>query len=170
MLRRHQFGTFLGGPVLLPGYNGRNRTFWSFNYEGRREMSESVGTGWFPSPAMRAGDSSQLLSPVDASGVLVRQPIVIYDPQTGTPFPNNVIPQDRINTGAKNLCHNSLSSNSSNAIRWTSQTATLFAFQWSRTHGSFAATTISAARTVLSCVSRGISRPGTVRQSTRTLV
>ncbi len=51
--RRHQFGTFLGGPVLLPGYNGRNRTFWSFNYEGRRELSESVATGWFPSAAMR---------------------------------------------------------------------------------------------------------------------
>ncbi len=56
-LRRHQFGTFLGGPVLLPGYNGRNRTFWSFNYEGRREMSESVATGWFPSAAMRPGIS-----------------------------------------------------------------------------------------------------------------
>jgi hypothetical protein len=31
-LRRHQFGTFLSGPVVLPGYDGRNRTFWSFNY------------------------------------------------------------------------------------------------------------------------------------------
>ncbi len=102
-LRRHQFGTFLGGPVLLPGYNGRNKTFWSFNYEGRREMSESVATGWFPSAAMRGGDFSQLLNPVDSSGKLVRQPIVIYDPQTGTPFPGNVIPPNRISTGAKNL-------------------------------------------------------------------
>ena len=62
-LRRHEFGTFLGGPVLLPGYNGRDRTFWSFNYEGRRELSESVATGWFPSAAMRSGDF-WLLNPV----------------------------------------------------------------------------------------------------------
>lgn len=102
-LRRHQFGTFLGGPVMLPWYDGRNRTFWSFNYEGRREMSESVATGWFPSAAMRNGDFSELLNPVDASGALVRQPIAIYDPLTGQPFAGNVIPQNRINTGAKNL-------------------------------------------------------------------
>jgi hypothetical protein len=102
-LRRHQFGTFLGGPVLLPGYNGRNRTFWSFNYEGRRELSESVATGWFPSNTMRAGNFSELLNPVDSSGRLIRQPILIYDPQTGSPFPGNVIPAMRINAGAKNL-------------------------------------------------------------------
>jgi hypothetical protein len=36
-LRRNQFGTVLSGPVVLPGYNGRNRTFWAFDYEGRRE-------------------------------------------------------------------------------------------------------------------------------------
>ena len=28
--RRNLFGVFLGGPVIVPYYNGRNRTFWSF--------------------------------------------------------------------------------------------------------------------------------------------
>lgn len=102
-LRRHQFGTFLSGPVRLPFYNGQNRTFWSFNYEGRREMSESVGTGWFPSTNMRNGDFSELLSPTDLTGRLTRQPILIYDALNGVPFAGNVIPASRINAGAKNL-------------------------------------------------------------------
>ncbi|MGH9338493.1 MAG: TonB-dependent receptor domain-containing protein [Acidobacteriota bacterium] len=101
--RRHQFGAFLSGPVILPGYDGSNRTFWSFNYEGRRELNESVDTEWFPSDAMRTGDFSELLNPVDAEGNLIRAPILIYDPLTGEPFPNNVIPQDRLNPGALNL-------------------------------------------------------------------
>src|SRR5207245_4086173 len=42
-LRRNQFGGFLSGPVYLPRvYNGKNRTFWSFNYEGMRLTQESV--------------------------------------------------------------------------------------------------------------------------------
>ncbi len=34
----NQYGASLGGPVLLPGYNGRNRTFFFVNYEGYREV------------------------------------------------------------------------------------------------------------------------------------
>ncbi|HWB98596.1 MAG TPA: carboxypeptidase regulatory-like domain-containing protein, partial [Bryobacteraceae bacterium] len=101
--RRNQFGAFLSGPVMLPHYDGRNRTFWSFNYEGRRELSQSVQTGWFPSTAMRDGDFSQLLNPVGANGRLLRAPILIYDQLTGMPFAGNVIPQSRINAGSKNL-------------------------------------------------------------------
>ena len=32
-LRQHQFGGSLGGPVRLPRYDGRNRTFYFFSYE-----------------------------------------------------------------------------------------------------------------------------------------
>src|SRR5207253_1669291 len=35
-LRQNDFGGTLGGPVLLPRYNGRNRTFFFFSYEGLR--------------------------------------------------------------------------------------------------------------------------------------
>jgi hypothetical protein len=36
-LRRNQFGTWLAGPVILPGYNGKDRTFWStMKASGRR--------------------------------------------------------------------------------------------------------------------------------------
>ena len=36
-LRQNQFGGVIGGPVYIPKhYDGRNRTFFMFNYEGRR--------------------------------------------------------------------------------------------------------------------------------------
>ena len=97
--RRNQFGAFAGGPVFIPKlYNGRNRTFWSFNYEGRREMSETPTTAWFPNTAMKNGDFSSLLVPFGS-----RNLTVIYDPTNGgLPFPNNVIPATRINPGVKN--------------------------------------------------------------------
>jgi hypothetical protein len=35
-LRYNDFGGTIGGPIRLPGYNGRNRTFFFFSYEGTR--------------------------------------------------------------------------------------------------------------------------------------
>ena len=98
-LRRNVYGVYLGGPVMIPKlYDGKNRTFFSYNYEGRHEISESPTTGWFPTDAMKAGDFSSLLNRPNN-----RAPVVIYDPTTGTPFPNNVIPANRINAGAQTL-------------------------------------------------------------------
>jgi hypothetical protein len=102
--RQQHFGAFLSGPVYLPGYDGRNRTFWSFNYEGRRRLTESTQTQWYPSEAMRGGDFSELMNPVDPNtGRAVRAPTLIYDFLTGDPFPDNIIPANRINAGARNL-------------------------------------------------------------------
>lgn len=102
--RQQHFGAFLSGPVYLPGYDGRNRTFWSFNYEGRRRLTESTQTQWYPSEAMRRGDFSELMSPINPStGRAVRTPILIYDFLTGEPFTGNVIPVNRLNPGAMNL-------------------------------------------------------------------
>jgi len=71
----HQFGGTAGGPVFLPRpgeggssiYDGRNRTFWYFYYEGQRNATPST-TGDFgfvsvPTPKMRVGDFSELLQP-----------------------------------------------------------------------------------------------------------
>ncbi|HKG97899.1 MAG TPA: TonB-dependent receptor [Pyrinomonadaceae bacterium] len=108
-LRRNQFGAWLAGPVLLPGYKGRNRTFWSFNFEGTRETQESVQqASWYPQ-AFRNGDFSALLTPLVRNGVPVRAPTIIYDPLTGEPFRDaqgnitNVIPPSRINKNAQNF-------------------------------------------------------------------
>jgi hypothetical protein len=98
-LRRNQFGAFLGGPLI------RNKTFWSFNYEGRRQMQESVGTAWWPNQEFRQGDFSALLTPAinPASGNPYRAPIIIYDPLTGQPFQDNRIPASRLHAGAQNV-------------------------------------------------------------------
>lgn len=38
-LRQHQFGGDVGGPVRIPGvYNGKDRTFFFFNYQGQRQV------------------------------------------------------------------------------------------------------------------------------------
>jgi hypothetical protein len=104
-LRRNQFGAVVSGPVMLPGYNGRNRTFWAFNYEGRRETKEGVQSAFFPPDAFRQGDFSALLSPGlnPTTGRPLRAPIVVFDPMTGEPFPGNVIPATRIHPGARKV-------------------------------------------------------------------
>src|SRR5262249_22634244 len=35
-LKRNQFGGTIGGPIVLPGYNGRDRTFFFAGYQGTR--------------------------------------------------------------------------------------------------------------------------------------
>jgi hypothetical protein len=98
---QNQFGANLGGPVVIPHvYDGRNKTFFFFNWESFRLRQGQTYVTTVPTPAERAGDfSAAYLS----AGVLDK----IYDPQTSTPdpgnpgqyvrqqFPNNIIPQSR---------------------------------------------------------------------------
>jgi carboxypeptidase family protein len=58
---RHQFGGSLGGPVRLPHYNGRNRTFFFANYEGLRQNGGDNRITTVPPDAFWAGDFSSLL-------------------------------------------------------------------------------------------------------------
>ena len=81
--KRNQFGAGAGGPVLLPGYNGRNRTFIFGAYEGTRVVKGITQLTTLPSTALRAGDFT-------GAGQVV-------DPATGAPFPGNVIPANRRN-------------------------------------------------------------------------
>jgi hypothetical protein len=78
-LDQKQFGFVVGGPVLLPGYNGRNKTFFLVNYEGMRREVGSQDFLRVPLPEELAG----------------RFTTTIIDPVTGQPFPNNTIPQSR---------------------------------------------------------------------------
>ncbi|MFN0172391.1 MAG: carboxypeptidase regulatory-like domain-containing protein [Bryobacteraceae bacterium] len=106
-LRRNQFGAWLAGPVMLPKYNGKDKTFWSFNYEGVRQTQESVQQAfWFPEE-FRRGDFSALLTPLIRNGVPIRAPIIVHDPVTGEPFRDsagritNIVPASRINQNAQ---------------------------------------------------------------------
>jgi len=88
---RNEFGGSVGAPVLLPGFNGRNRTFFFFSYEGLRERSPRVNSMIVPTAAQRGGDF----------GAVTQQ---LIDPLAGgAPFPNNQIPAARITDTSKAL-------------------------------------------------------------------
>jgi hypothetical protein len=112
VLKQHDFGVSLGGPVRIPWiYNGTNKTFffgsaeWFRNRSGANSFVTSV-----PTPEMYTGDFSRW---VDPSG----KQQIIYDPATTRanpaynsalpvsetnprfirdPFPGNKIPTNRI--------------------------------------------------------------------------
>ncbi len=102
--KQHEGGFTAGGPVLLPGYDGHNKTFFFSSlglFYSRVGSSGNLIT--VPTEAFKAGDFSGL---VDSQG---RQ-IPIFDPATTRPdgaggfvrdqFPNNKIPANRISPGA----------------------------------------------------------------------
>ncbi len=97
----NRYGGAAYGPVLIPRlYNGKNRTFWAYGYEGFIRPSVERGNWFFTVPTLkqRQGDFSDLL----AVGTVYQ----IYDPATTQPapggrfsrqpFPGNVIPRSRL--------------------------------------------------------------------------
>ena len=87
----NQFGGSLNGPVRIPGlYDGRNRSFFHFGYDGSRWVRNNPQLGTIPTARMKTGDFSEL-------------PQRIYDPASAavasqrTPFANNQIPASRFN-------------------------------------------------------------------------
>jgi hypothetical protein len=88
-------GFTIGGPVVLPKYDGRGKTFFFYSFEGLKSGIPVSSGERAPTALERGGDFSQ-------SGA------VIYDPLTSVggvpqPFPNNVIPANRMDPVARNL-------------------------------------------------------------------
>ncbi len=96
-LKRNQFGATIGGPVLIPSvYNGKDRTFFFFSYQGTRQSVATPGSlAIAPSNAMKQGDFSGWLN---SSGVGA-----IKDPLSNGFFPNNQIPVSRFDPVAAKL-------------------------------------------------------------------
>jgi outer membrane receptor protein involved in Fe transport len=102
----NQPGVEVDGPVFLPKlYDGRNRTFFMYNWEDVRDTVPYAQTYTVPTAAERAGDFSGLLN---SSG----QPVTIFDPLTTvaaggsyarTAFPGNIIQPNRIDPVANNM-------------------------------------------------------------------
>ncbi len=103
-VRFNEFGGSFGGPVIIPKlYDGKDKTFFNFNYTGLRNQPAPNGAFIsLPTDAFKQGDFSGYL---DATNGL----IPIFDPATTgadgsrTAFPGNVIPANRLSTVAKNV-------------------------------------------------------------------
>src|SRR5579859_6334230 len=122
---QNQFGANAGGPLIIPHvYDGRDKTFWFFSWEGFRLRTGSAFTTTVPDPKTESnfagGDFSSLCATgftgpggvcadKDKNGNLTDQ---IFDPCGGTvatavacpnykgsptPFAGNIIPTARLN-------------------------------------------------------------------------
>ena len=93
--RENDFGFNVGGPVWIPKvYNGKNRTFFFFNYEGYRFTQGENVLLTVPTAKMHTGDFSELLSDpyvVNFFG----GPVFIYDPHVD-PSNRTAIPGNRL--------------------------------------------------------------------------
>src|SRR5215471_2285832 len=100
----NRYGGMASGPVMFPGYDGHNKTFFTYGFEGIHEARpRNNGTPTVPTEKMRNGDFSELLA--------LGPQYQIYNPFTRRsigggrfqedPFPGNIIPPSMINPVAK---------------------------------------------------------------------
>ncbi|HWQ54374.1 MAG TPA: carboxypeptidase-like regulatory domain-containing protein [Bryobacteraceae bacterium] len=101
-----RWGASLTGPVTLPKiYKGRDRTFFTYGYEGTDTVNVGTATASVPDATQKTGDFSKLLA--------ISSQYQIYDPATIKatadgrysiqPFAGNVIPSSRISPISKSL-------------------------------------------------------------------
>ncbi|MEO8131029.1 MAG: TonB-dependent receptor, partial [Bryobacteraceae bacterium] len=81
--RQNQYGVTFGGPAI------RNKLFFFFDWESLRSRKSNTINALLPTPAMLSGDFTGQKA--------------LIDPATGAPFPNNVIPPNRISAVSKNF-------------------------------------------------------------------
>jgi len=102
----NRWGTMASGPVIFPKlYNGRNRTFYMYGYEGIHETRPRGTTLTVPTEKQRNGDFSDLLR--------LGSQYQIFDPATrravaggrfqNDPVPGNIIRPERNNPIAKKI-------------------------------------------------------------------
>ncbi len=110
-LTRNQFGGNLGGPVYLPGFNGKDKLFFFFDYEGRRDAQGVPSLRTVPLNSFRSGNLAYINN---AGGISVLSPaqVAALDPQgvgsnqallgfinSRYPQANDLTSGDGINTG-----------------------------------------------------------------------
>ena len=112
--RQRDYGFSVGGPVFLPRigeggktyYNGKNKTFFFFNYSAYNiSQSETVDVS-VPTLRMRNGDFGELLTDPYILGFF-GGPVRIFDPRQApgarTAFAGNIIPAAAISPVGRNF-------------------------------------------------------------------
>jgi len=81
---QNDFGATAGGPVRIPHiYNGHDKTFFFFDYEGFRFRTGGTSLQSVPNEAFRSGDFSALLPAIQ-----------LFDPTTHAAIPGNILTND----------------------------------------------------------------------------
>jgi len=94
----NNYGFSVGGPIWIPKvYDGHNKTFGFYSQEWYKQNNEDTDVSTVPTALQKSGDFSDFVD--GSTGKL----IPIYDPQTGQPFPGNVIPANRISPTSQSL-------------------------------------------------------------------
>jgi hypothetical protein len=105
---QNQFGATAAGPVWIPKlFNGKNKMFFMFNYEGFRQREGLNLTGLYPSAAQLGGNLADNstgtgLFPT-GSAFCQANPgsqhcVNVINPATGLAFPGNIIPSGLLNS------------------------------------------------------------------------
>ena len=117
-VRRNDFGFTFGGPVVLPHYNGRDKTFFFVNFEQFRENQFVVnGISTVPTLAYRQGNFNGatfpfVSTPPDPLGrsfaaFTIMDPSSTFTGPGGTllrnPFPGNIMPASQFDPVAVKL-------------------------------------------------------------------
>ena len=106
----NEYGGTVGGPVWLPKvYNGKQKTFFFFSYEGIRNQDPRFTSRSVLTADERTGDFSQSYTSTVTGGVRTRVPLQIYDPSTvdskgnRTLYPGMKIPATKLSKVAQNI-------------------------------------------------------------------
>jgi hypothetical protein len=91
-VRFNLFGANAGGPIV------KDKTFFFVNYEGDRERNGVIFQATVPTLDLLKGNFA---NPPSGLGSTLK--VAPVDPTTGSPFPNNVIPQSRWSPAAARI-------------------------------------------------------------------
>lgn len=104
----NRYGVSAGAPLTLPKlYNGRNRTFWFYAYEGNQWGRPTSTTSTVPTLAQRSGNFSALLDIPQGNRYQIYNPFTTRGLANGRfqrdPFPGNLIPPSLLDRVGQNL-------------------------------------------------------------------
>jgi hypothetical protein len=108
----NRYGGSVSGPIVLPKiYNGKNKTFFLYGYEGIKEdRPRNNGTPTVPTAKMKGGDFSELFTLANPTQYQIFNPFSGREVTVSgsrqverDPFPGNIIPSSLINPVAKGI-------------------------------------------------------------------
>jgi len=92
---QNDFGATFGGPIRIPHlYNGHDKTFFFFDYEGYRFRTGGTSPISVPPAAFQAGNFAALCTAGFTAGICNDPTHQLYDPTTHVAIPGDVLTND----------------------------------------------------------------------------